>query len=179
MKKNTFIKITGLLATAAVGFTLASCGGGGGGGSEDTSSSDSSISDSSSSVSSAPSISAGDKIRITNRSNVLPSFQLSETLTIVSGTDCKTSTSVYNGKYTYTKTGGNTATFSYTMVGMAAGSGGSVSNTTWTTQKRTYTLVFTSSDTATITKVSYESRKGGVLVDSKTVSDGVSTFKIL
>lgn len=172
------IKTLALLATTVVCISLTSCGGGGGG-SSSSSSSGGSVSDSGSSVSSAPNISAGDKIRITNRSSILPNFQLSETLTIVSDTDCKNSTSVYNGKYTYTKTGGNTATFSYTMVGMAAGSGGSVSNTTWTTQKRTYTLVFTSSNTATIRTVSYESRKNNVIVDSKTVNDGVSTFEIL
>ncbi len=178
MKTNS-IKHFSVLAISAAALTLVSCGGGGGGSSSSDSSSDSYFSDSDSSVSTAPNIGAGDKIRITNRSSLTPNFQISETINLVSDTDCKNSTSVYNGKYTYTKTGGNTATFSYTTVGMGAGSGGSVSNTIWTTQKRTYTLVFTSSNTATITQVSYESRSGGVLVDSDTVSDGVSTFEVL
>lgn len=175
MKTNS-IKHFSILAISAAALTLVSCGGGG---SSSDSSSDSDFNASEPSVSTAPNIGAGDKIRITNRSSLTPNFQLSETINLVSDTDCKNSTSIYNGKYTYTKTGGNTATFSYTMVGMGAGSGGSVSNTIWTTQKKTYTLVFTSSNTATITQVSYESRRGGVLVDSDTVSDGVSTFEVL
>ena len=174
--KTTHNKLIGLLATAVIGLTLSSCGGGGGGDKSDSSDDSYSSKDSSSNVS-APAITSGDKIRITVSSTVVEGFSLSDTLTIISSSQLKTGIGA-TGAYTYTRNGGASATFSYTTSGIHQ-SFGSAAATIYKTLKAKYELTFTSSTTAKVKSITYETAIGGTVTEKKTTSGSGASFTIL
>ena len=189
MKKNTFIKITSLLATATISLTLAACGGGGGGGGGESSGSDysSDYSDGSSSGSSTTgaarsSLSKGTVITFTQTSSTSVSTTTTTEraqVTAIHGTydgiqrgsvSVKTtlnsslvgsSSSTANQGFSYKKTGTNTAQVAIGTTNMDYQNFSSISTT--------YDLTFTSASSGT-----YKSR----YVSNSSYHTGSGTFTI-
>lgn len=172
--KTTYNKLIGLLTAATIGLTLCSCGGGGGGGGG--SSSKGSNGGSSETRAMAPELSPGDQIRITVTSTVVDGFTTTDKLTIISDSRLDTGHGI-TAPYSY-KRNGSSATFSYTTVGIHQSFGGAAS-TIYKTIRTIYDLTFTSSTTAKINSLTYETAIGGTVTERKTATSGNATFTIL
>ncbi|MBQ8479566.1 MAG: hypothetical protein IJ503_04170 [Akkermansia sp.] len=171
--KTTYNKLIGLLTAATISLTLSSCGGGGSGGGSSSSSSGSNSGSTQTTVM-APPISTGDQIRITVTRD---GYSTSENLTIISNTRLRYNNYGGTAAYTY-KRSGSSATFSYTTAGIYQSSG-SASSTIYKTIKTIYKLTFTSSTTAKINSLTYETAIGGTVTERKTATSGNATFTIL